>query len=154
MNTTELFFIAHILVKLSTDLYSTIFDNGRCTGWRTGDCPEKGSKRTAEEPPLTSGIPKIQKVVTDPTLPCAGMACKLEEVEELRGHSARVWDAQWNPTGTLLATCSGDKTIKIWGQNIDGKWECKTTLGEVSLPSTIDTLVFSYNEWQRTVHTS
>eukprot|EP00041_Stephanoeca_diplocostata_P029748 m.886024 g.886024 ORF g.886024 m.886024 type:complete len:422 (-) comp23623_c1_seq8:2438-3703(-) len=105
-----------------------IRNSDRCAGWRTGECPDKGGKRVAEEPPLTSGTPKVPKVGAGSIAGRSTMSCTIEEIEELRGHSARVWDAQWNPTGTLLATCSGDKTIKIWGQNIDGKWECKTTL--------------------------
>lgn len=53
----------------------------------------------------------------------------------LAGHTARVWDVQWNPTGSLLASCSGDKTVKVWGRDLaasgggDGEvWVCKATL--------------------------
>ena len=40
----------------------------------------------------------------------------LECLEVLEGHSDKVWDVKWNPTGTLLASCSTDKTIRIWGK--------------------------------------
>ena len=40
----------------------------------------------------------------------------LECYTTLEGHSDKVWDVKWNPTGTLLASCSTDKTIRIWGK--------------------------------------
>ncbi|XP_069119610.1 probable cytosolic iron-sulfur protein assembly protein CIAO1 homolog [Argopecten irradians] len=51
----------------------------------------------------------------------------LECVSVLEGHEDRVWCVKWNPSGTLLASCGGDKTIRIWGQEGD-KWVCKTVL--------------------------
>lgn len=30
------------------------------------------------------------------------------------GHESTVWDASFDQSGTYLATCSDDKTVKIW----------------------------------------
>lgn len=58
----------------------------------------------------------------------------LELVATLNGHDDRVWCVSWNPKGSLLATCGGDKTIKIWAKkstdsnNNQSKWKCVDTL--------------------------
>jgi len=36
----------------------------------------------------------------------------------LKGHSARIWDIATSPTGSVIASASGDSTVKIW--NVDG----------------------------------
>jgi len=56
----------------------------------------------------------------------------LELVATLNGHDDRVWCVSWNPSGSLLATCGGDCTIKIWAQraneNGELEWKCLDTL--------------------------
>ncbi|KAI7747526.1 hypothetical protein M8C21_016728 [Ambrosia artemisiifolia] len=47
---------------------------------------------------------------------------QLKELQTLTGHTDRVWGLAWNPvTGTaghpsMLASCGGDKTVRIWQQ--------------------------------------
>ncbi|XP_071686705.1 protein CIA1 [Rutidosis leptorrhynchoides] len=47
---------------------------------------------------------------------------QLKEVQKLEGHTDRVWGLAWNPaTGTgriptMLASCGGDKSVRIWQQ--------------------------------------
>ncbi|KAH6786447.1 Transducin/WD40 repeat-like superfamily protein [Perilla frutescens var. hirtella] len=60
---------------------------------------------------------------------------ELTEVQKLEGHTDRVWSLAWKPaTGAngvpaVLASCSGDKTIRIWEQSpASGSFHCKAVL--------------------------
>lgn len=60
------------------------------------------------------------------------MPMELKEIQRLEGHTDRVWSLDWNPaTGhdgipLVFASCSGDKTVRIWEQNLSsGLWACK-----------------------------
>ncbi|KAF6165939.1 hypothetical protein GIB67_012836 [Kingdonia uniflora] len=65
---------------------------------------------------------------------------ELKEIQMLQGHTDRVWSVAWNPTTgfdgipAMLASCSGDKTVRIWQQNPSCRssdpWECKAVLDE------------------------
>jgi len=33
------------------------------------------------------------------------------------GENTQVWDAGWNHMGTLLATCGGDRLVKLWSDS-------------------------------------
>ncbi|KAM0021513.1 putative transcription factor WD40-like family [Helianthus debilis subsp. tardiflorus] len=59
-------------------------------------------------------------------------ALNLREVQRLEGHTDRVWSLAWNPaTGAdgvpaVLASCSGDKTVRIWQQRSNSStFDCK-----------------------------
>lgn len=51
----------------------------------------------------------------------------LKELCTLEGHTDRVWCVAWNTSGTSLASCGGDQTVRIWAQEGE-KWRCKTIL--------------------------
>jgi cytosolic iron-sulfur protein assembly protein CIAO1 len=57
---------------------------------------------------------------------------ELREVHRLTGHADRVWALAWNPApgpgaGLMLASCGGDKTVRIWKRAPDGAWRCTVT---------------------------
>lgn len=39
---------------------------------------------------------------------------QLELVATLKGHRRGVWDVQFSPVDKVIATASGDKTVKVW----------------------------------------
>lgn len=48
---------------------------------------------------------------------CTCVANQMFEEQNLgEVHSDRAWCVAWNHKATLLASCGGDKTIKIWAQ--------------------------------------
>ncbi|EHA8588110.1 putative protein CIA1 [Cocos nucifera] len=59
---------------------------------------------------------------------------ELRERQRLEGHTDRVWSLAWNPaTGVcgipaMLASCSGDKSVRIWQQGPSGSWDCSAVL--------------------------
>ncbi|XP_034694330.1 protein CIA1 [Vitis riparia] len=56
---------------------------------------------------------------------------ELKEIQRLEGHNDRVWSLAWNPTSSLLASCSGDKTVRIWQRSPStSSWHCKAVLEE------------------------
>lgn len=62
---------------------------------------------------------------------------ELKEIQKLEGHTDRVWSLAWNPaTGAggvppVFASCSGDKTVRIWEQSPSTcSWDCKAVLEE------------------------
>ncbi|XP_009631167.1 protein CIA1 [Nicotiana tabacum] len=61
---------------------------------------------------------------------------ELREIQRLEGHTDRVWSVAWKPdTGingvpAVLASCSGDKTVRIWEQDSTGSFHCQAVLEE------------------------
>nr|CAB3452507.1 unnamed protein product [Digitaria exilis] len=68
-----------------------------------------------------------------------GAAAELREAHRLAGHADRVWALAWNPApgagaGPVLASCAGDKTVRIWKRAPDGAWQCTVTPNLLLLP--------------------
>lgn len=71
-----------------------------------------------------------------------GQDVDMQLIQELEGHSDRVWSLSWNPVSgssgrpAMLASCSGDKTVRIWehGPSNDPcspSWSCVAVLEDV-----------------------
>lgn len=43
----------------------------------------------------------------------------IEPIAALEGHTDRVWAVAWNPIQPLLASCSGDMSIRLWSYRSD-----------------------------------
>ena len=41
---------------------------------------------------------------------------KLKLDTTLEGHTDRVWCVRWHPNGQQLASCSADRSIRLWAQ--------------------------------------
>ena len=61
----------------------------------------------------------------------------LVPIATLSGHTDRVWSIDFSPDGTLLASCGGDKNVRIWAKEYrqdssieESKWFCLSVLDE------------------------
>eukprot|EP00906_Rhabdomonas_costata_P037142 RCo052212 len=54
----------------------------------------------------------------------------LTEICTLSGHTDRVWCVAWHPRGDLLASCGGDRSVRIWRPEGEGfsRWICVAVL--------------------------
>ena len=54
----------------------------------------------------------------------------MELLQSLEGHSDRCWSLAWSPDASTLASCSGDRTVRIWcSPNIESaSWRCSAVL--------------------------
>ncbi|KAJ3828905.1 WD40 repeat-like protein [Lentinula raphanica] len=58
----------------------------------------------------------------------------LHNIAELGGHEDRAWHIAWNPTKPLLASCSADKSVKLFTYNHDGEGKLNFALA-TSIPT-------------------
>lgn len=55
---------------------------------------------------------------------------KLSAIQTFKKDSGRVWNVSWHPKGDVLASCGEDKTIRIWGKDLTGRWTNKVVLAD------------------------
>ncbi|CAL5220729.1 g2787 [Coccomyxa viridis] len=57
---------------------------------------------------------------------------QLTHLQTLSGHTDRAWNLAWSPSGETLASCSGDKTVRLWTRRSPGseEWVCDAILEE------------------------
>jgi cytosolic iron-sulfur protein assembly protein CIAO1 len=59
----------------------------------------------------------------------ASIIAELKCDQVLEGHDDKVWGLSWSHDGKLLASCSSDQTIRMWGKKAtEDAFECKTVL--------------------------
>lgn len=67
------------------------------------------------------------------------MVYTLSPLAALSGHTDRVWHAAWHPRGRLLATCGGDRSVRMWAPSGGGAadaaspWVCVSSLDDFTL---------------------
>jgi len=49
-------------------------------------------------------------------------------IAELEGHNDRVWSVGWNASQSMLATCSGDKSVRLYSYSTDPDGELRFDL--------------------------
>eukprot|EP00762_Andalucia_godoyi_P000977 ANDGO_03810.mRNA.1 hypothetical protein len=57
----------------------------------------------------------------------------LVKICDLRGHGESVWCVAWHPSGSVLASCSGDKSIRLWARSTSSagsQWACIAVLDD------------------------
>ncbi|KAF9226353.1 WD40 repeat-like protein [Gyrodon lividus] len=57
---------------------------------------------------------------------------ELRLVAELPGHDERAWQVAWNPTKPLIASCSADKTVRLYGYHKNGQDPSETVFSHVA----------------------
>jgi len=64
---------------------------------------------------------------------------EIQLVAELPGHTDRAWAVAWNPAKALLASCSADKSVRLYNYRTSQDSQEGITALKFTLNSTIDT---------------
>ncbi|KAJ1756355.1 Cytosolic iron-sulfur protein assembly protein [Coemansia sp. RSA 1591] len=73
---------------------------------------------------------------------------QLKLAAELVGHEGRVWQVSWDASGTRLATCSGDKSARIWAPISPSQFYSGDTITESMQVDTDDDDRKTSSSWQ------
>jgi cytosolic iron-sulfur protein assembly protein CIAO1 len=75
----------------------------------------------------------LNKLVHIDSMAAEASGARMEVVAELRGHDDVVWGVAWHPSRALLASCSADRSVRLWAPRGEGaEWECVCTLDGVA----------------------
>eukprot|EP00347_Sterkiella_histriomuscorum_P020000 403339480 len=96
--------------------------------------PEDYIKKNAEERlnDQTDLLRKFQKILDQgPQFINICLIMALQELSTLEAHDDRIWCLAWNPQGSLIASCSSDKLIKVWSyDSVTNKLTLKCQLSD------------------------
>ena len=96
---------------------------GRGDGGSGGDASTSASASAGGADPPGIAAAAATAAAADDVLD-DGAAIEIVHEATLEGHTAQVWCVAWEPHGRSLATCSSDKTVRLWAPSraAGGAW--------------------------------
>ncbi|KAF8072486.1 CIAO1 [Scenedesmus sp. PABB004] len=97
----------------------------------------KGEAMASRATPAREQQAALPPLLLPPLRPSPLMGDSLELLQTLQGHTDRVWHCAWSPDGSALASCSGDRTVRIWSRSAQRErgWRCAAVLEDTHTKS-------------------